>query len=124
MSPEDLMHYYLNAFNEENLPALEEIYHYPHTKITNGKPTHIENKTMPVIDFDSLKKSSWKYSKINSVKALAEGANSALVDMEFSRFDKSEKEYMRSTTFYVVTKSKGYRQIISLNSIGTIAGIK
>jgi len=124
MSPEDLMRHYLKVFNEENLPALEEVYHYPHVKITNGKLTHIENKNIPVIDFEGLKKSGWKYSKINSIKVLAEGANSALVEMVFSRFDKSDKEFFRSTTFYVLTKNQGYWQIISLSSVGTVAGVK
>ena len=114
----------MQVFNEENLPALEEVYHFPHVKITNGKLTHIENKNTPVIDFEGLKKSGWKYSKINSVKILAEGANSALVEMVFSRFDKSDKEFFRSTTFYVLTKNKGYWQIISLSSVGTVAGVK
>ena len=77
-----------------------------------------------MIDFEGLKKSGWKYSKINSVKVLAEGANSALVEMVFSRFDKSDKEFFRSTTFYVLTKNKGYWQIISLSSVGTVAGVK
>ena len=124
MSPEDLMNYYLKVFNEENLPALEEVYHFPHVKITNGKLTHIENKNTPVIDFEGLKKSGWKYSKINSVKILAEGANSALVEMVFSRFDKSDTEFFRSTTFYVLSKNKGYWQIMSLSSVGTVAGVK
>ncbi len=124
MSPEDLMRHYLKVFNEENLPALEEVYHYPHVKITNGKLTHIDNKNTPVIDFEGLKKSGWKYSKINSIKVLAEGANSALVEMVFSRFDKSDKEFFRSTTFYVLTKNQGYWQIISLSSVGTVAGVK
>ena len=60
MSPEDLMNYYLKVFNEENLPALEEVYYFPHVEITNGKLTDIENKNTPVIDFDGLKKSGWK----------------------------------------------------------------
>lgn len=124
MSPEDLMRHYLKVFNEENFPALEEVYHYPHVKITNGKLSHIDNKNTPVIDFEGLKKSGWKYSKINSIKVLAEGANSALVEMVFSRFDKSDKEFFRSTTFYVLTKNQGYWQIISLSSVGTVAGVK
>ncbi len=124
MSPEDLMRHYLKVFNEENLPALEEVYHYPHVKITNGKLSHIDNKNTPVIDFEGLKKSGWKYSKINSIKVLAEGANSALVEMVFSRVDKSDKEFFRSTTFYVLTKNQGYWQIISLSSVGTVAGVK
>mgnify|MGYP003339115945 CR=1 FL=1 len=54
---------------------------------------------------------------------LAEGANSAMVELDFSRFDKDDKEYYRSVGYYVLTKNKGYWQILSLNSIGQIAGM-
>ena len=124
MSPEDLMRYYFKVFNEENISALEEVYAFPHIKINNGKLTTVENKNTPVIDYAGLKKTPWKYSKINQVKVLAEGANSALVELDFSRIDKDDKEFLRSTVFYVLTKDKGYWQILSLNSIGYIAGVK
>ncbi|MDA0237545.1 MAG: hypothetical protein O3B03_03420 [Proteobacteria bacterium] len=122
MSPEDLMLYYVKVFNEENMPALEEIYHFPHAKIINGKLTLFDNKDIPVIDYVGLKKTGWKFSKINYIKVLSESENSALVEMNFSRYDKDEKEFLRSTGFYVLTKNMGYWQILSLNSIGNIAG--
>ena len=122
MSPEDLMRYYIKVFNDENIPALEDVYTFPHVKINNGKLTTVENKNTPVIDYVGLKKTPWKYSKINQVKVIAEGANSALVELDFSRIDKDDKEFLRSTVFYVLTKDKGYWQILSLNSIGYVAG--
>jgi hypothetical protein len=122
MSPEDLMRYYIKVFNDENIPALEDVYTFPHVKINNGKLTTVENKNTPVIDYVGLKKTPWKYSKINQIKVLAEGANSALVELDFSRIDKDDKEFLRSTVFYVLTKDKGYWQILSLNSIGYVAG--
>ncbi len=118
------MRYYFKVFNEENISALEEVYAFPHIKINNGKLTTVENKNTPVIDYAGLKKTPWKYSKINQVKVLAEGANSALVELDFSRIDKDDKEFLRSTVFYVLTKDKGYWQILSLNSIGYVAGVK
>jgi hypothetical protein len=122
MTPEDLMRYYVKVFNDENIPALEDVYTFPHVKINNGKLTTVENKNTPVIDYVGLKKTPWKYSKINQIKVLAEGANSALVELDFSRIDKDDKEFLRSTVFYVLTKDKGYWQILSLNSIGYVAG--
>ena len=122
MSPEDLMRYYAKVFNEENIPALEEVYTFPHVKINNGKLTTVENKDTPVIDYIGLKKTPWKYSKLNQVKVLAEGANSALVELDFSRYDKNDKEFLRSTGFYVLTKDKGYWQILSLINTGNLAG--
>ena len=122
MSPEDLMRYYIKVFNDENIPALEDVYAFPHVKLNNGKLTAVENKDTPVIDYVGLKKTPWKYSKLNHVKVLAEGANSALVELDFSRYDKDDKEFLRSTGFYVLTKNKGYWQILSLINTGNLAG--
>ena len=122
MTPEDLMRYYVKVFNEENIPALEEVYAFPHVKLVNGKLIRFDTKETPVIDYVGLKKTPWKYSKINQVKVLTEGANSALCEMDFSRYDKDDKEFLRSTGYYVLTKNMGYWQILSLNSIGSVAG--
>ena len=124
LTPEGLMHYYVKVFNEENLAALQEVYHSPHVKIMSGRLTAIDDKNIPVIDFDALKKTGWKYSKVNSVKVLAEGANAALVELNFSRFDASGKEFLNQTGFYNLTKNNGYWQIISLQYMGTLAGVK
>jgi hypothetical protein len=122
MAPDELMRYYVKVFNDENISALEQVYHFPHIKIRNGKLTRFDNTDIPVIDYSELKKSGWKYSKINKIIVLAEGANSALVEMDFSRYDKDDKEFLRSTGYYVLTKNMGYWQILSLNSIGSVAG--
>ena len=47
-----------------------------------------------------------------------------LVEMDFSRYDKDDKEFLRSTGYYVLTKNMGYWQILSLNSIGSVTGVK
>jgi len=122
MSPDELMRYYVKVFNDENISALEQVYHFPHIKIRNGKLTRFDNTDIPVIDYSELKKSGWKYSKINKIIVLAEGANSALVEMDFSRYDKDDKEFLRSTGYYVLTKNMGYWQIVSLINTGNITG--
>lgn len=124
LTPEGLMHLYVKLVNEENTVALQDVYHFPHVKITGGKLAQIDDPTIPVIDFDGLKKSGWKYSKINQVKVLAEGSNAALVELNFSRFDANDKEFLNQTTFYNLTRNNGYWQIMSIQSMGQLAGVK
>ncbi len=123
-TPEGLMHLYVKLVNEENTAALQDVYHFPHVKITGGKLAQIDDPTIPVIDFDGLKRSGWKYSKINQIKVLAEGSNAALVELNFSRFDANDKEFLNQTTFYNLTRNKGYWQIMSIQSMGPLAGVK
>ena len=122
MSPEDLMRYYVKVFNEENISALEEVYAFPHVKIINGKLTRFDTKETPVYDFVGLKKTGWKYTKINQVKVLAEGANSALVELDFSRIDNDNKDYFQGVAYYILTTDQGYWQILSLSTMGYVAG--
>ena len=124
MSPEVLIHYFVKAFNDENILALEEVYAFPHVKIINGKLTRFDTKETPVYDFVGLKKTGWKYTKINQVKVLAEGANSALVELDFSRINNDNKDYFQGVAYYVLTKDQGYWQILSLSTMGVVPGVK
>jgi hypothetical protein len=124
LTPEGLMHYYLQVLNDENLPALQDVYHFPHLKLVAGKLTLIDDRKIPVIDIDGLKKSGLKYSTIKTIKVLSEGDNAALIEMNFSRFDAQDREILNQTTFYNLTKNNGYWQILSIHSMGSLAGVK
>jgi len=124
LTPEGLMHYYLKVLNEENLPALQDVYHFPHIKLVSGQLIVVDDKTVPVIDMDGLKKSGWKYSKIKTIKVLSQGDHAALIEMNFSRYDSQDREFLNQTTFYNLTKNKGCWQIISIHSMGALAGVK
>lgn len=124
LTPEGLMHYYLKVLNEENLPALQDVYHFPHIKLVSGQLMVVEDKNIPVIDIEGLKKSGWKHSAIKTIKVLSQGQNAALIEMNFSRFDAQDKEILNQTTYYNLTKNKGYWQIISIHSMGALAGVK
>ena len=47
MAPDELMRYYVKVFNDENISALEQVYHFPHIKIRNGKLTRFDNTDIP-----------------------------------------------------------------------------
>jgi hypothetical protein len=100
------------------------VYHFPHIKLVSGQLIVVDDKTVPVIDIDGLKKSGWKYSKIKTIKVLSQGDNAALIEMNFSRYDSQDREFLNQTTFYTLTKNKGYWQIMSIHSMGALAGVK
>jgi hypothetical protein len=100
------------------------VYHFPHLKLVAGKLSLIDDRKIPVIDIDGLKKSGWKYSTIKTIKVLSEGDNAALIEMNFSRFDAQDREILNQTTFYNLTKNNGYWQILSIHSMGSLAGVK
>jgi hypothetical protein len=116
LTPEGLLTYYIKVFNEENTAALEDVYHFPNVKIQSGKLVVQESKGVP-IDYEALKKSGWKYSKVKSIKPISIGANYALLEMEYS-LCANGKEFLRLTGFYVLTKNAGYWQILSFTNIG------
>jgi meiotically up-regulated gene 157 (Mug157) protein len=121
LDPEGLLRYYIKVFNQEDIGSLEDVYHFPNVKSQNGQLVVQEGKGAP-IDYEALKKSGWKYSKVNSIKTLSEGSNSALLELDYSRYDANDKEYLRRTGFYVLTKNAGYWQI--LIDIGAPANAK
>ena len=119
LTPEAFMHYYVRIFNEENLPALQSAYHFPHVKIRSGQMVYFEDSTKPAVDFDAIKRTGWRYSRIHHVRVLAENTHSALVEMRFSRFDAADREILNQTSFYQLTKRSGFWQIISLHDMGS-----
>jgi len=123
LNPEGFLRYYINVFNQEDTGALEDVYHFPNVKMQSGKLVVQEGKGAP-IDYEALKKSGWKYSKVNSIQTLSEGPNSALLEMDYSRYDTNDKDFLRLTGFYVLTKDAGYWQILSFTNIGAQAKAK
>ena len=118
LTPESFMHYYVRIFNEENLPALQRAYHFPHVKIRSGRMVYFENSDRPAVDFDAIKRTGWRYSRIAYVRVLAENEKAAMVEMNFSRFDAQDQELLNQTSFYQLTKQQGFWQIISLHDMG------
>lgn len=119
LTPESFMHYYVQIFNEENLPALQDAYYFPHVKIRSGQMVIFEDRKIPAVDFDAIKRTGWRYSRIHHIRVLAENPFAAMVEMKFSRFDAADKEILNQRSFYQLTKRSGFWQIISLHDMGT-----
>ena len=117
LSPEGFMKYYVKVVNEENIVEVQKCYHFPHSVIENGQIINNDKENVPVIDYEIFKKTGWAYSKINDIKVISESINTAVVVMDFSRFDKNHKQYLRTMMTYSLSKEKGYWQIINRTSM-------
>ncbi len=78
-----------------------------------------EDSNLPAVDFEAIKRTGWRYSRIQRITVLAENPLAAMVEMKFSRFDATGKEILNQTSFYQLTKRSGLWQIISLHDMGT-----
>ena len=117
LSPDGFMKYYVKVFNEENIAEVQKCYHFPHSVVEDGQIIFNDKESVPAVDYENLKKSGWVYSKINDIKVIFEGVNTAVVVMDFSRFDKNDKQYLRTKMTYLLSKEKGYWQIINRTSM-------
>lgn len=107
------MRHYIKVFNDQNVKEVQQCYHFPYAVIENGQLAYHDKDNVPVVDYETLKKSGWAQSRINDIKVVLESATTAVALMDFSRLDKEGKEYFRTTMMYTLTKEKGYWQIIN-----------
>ena len=117
LSPDGFMKYYVKVVNEENIVEVQKCYHFPHSVVEDGQIIFNDKESVPAVDYENLKRSGWVYSKINDIKIISEGVNTAVVVMDFSRFDKNDKQYLRTKMTYSLSKEKGYWQIINRTSV-------
>lgn len=114
VSPKEFMQHYVKVFNEANIAEVQKCFHFPFSKIENGQIIYNSKDTVPVIDYEKLRKAGWVYSTINDIKVAFESISTAFVVMDFSRFDKNDKQYFRTIAAYSLSNEKGYWQIISV----------
>jgi hypothetical protein len=114
LGSEEFMRHFVKIFNEENLTEYKNSFHFPNSIISNGKITYNHEDKIPPVFFENFKKAGWVYTKINHLKVLFEDKNTAVIMMEYSRFDKNDTVYLRTKGVYTLSKEKGFWQVISM----------
>jgi len=114
LGPEEFMRNFVKIFNEENLTEYKRSFHFPNSIIANGQITYNHEDKIPPTFFENFKKVGWAYSKINRLHVLFEDKNTAVIVMDYSRFDKNDIAYLRTEGVYTLSKEKGFWQVISM----------
>jgi type IV secretory pathway component VirB8 len=119
-SPEEFYAYFAKVFNEEKIDEVQKCFHFPYSTIVNGQISYFDNPNIAAVDYDALKKTGWAYTRVNKVTKVAEGKNTAVLVIDFSRMNKNNQEFIRLENIYTLTKEKGSWQIINLSNIKSI----
>lgn len=114
LGPKEFMRHFVKIFNEENLTAYKNSFHFPNSIIANGQITYNHEDKIPTTFFENFKKAGWAYTKINRLKVLFEDKNTAVIVMDYSRYTKNDIVYLKAKGVYTLSKEKGYWQVISM----------
>ena len=116
LKPVEFMQYYVQIFNEENLAAYKNCFHFPNALIADGQVKYNAEDKIPASFFENMKKAGWAYSKINKLQLIFEDQTTAVVLMDYSRFDKNGKRFFTTQGIYTLSNEKGNWQIIGMST--------
>ena len=107
----------IEAFNSGDLDRYQSKFHYPYSRIINGKIQIFDDPSVAAIDYVGLRETGWVRSRINSVSLLDKAANSAVVLLDFSRMNADGNAFLSSKVFYTLVRTHDSWKVIS----GTVA---
>jgi hypothetical protein len=97
---------YFEYFNNANKEALNENSDSPFIFII-GNEKNAYDKYGDSVDFEGLEKIGWSYSSIHSSELIYKDRSSAMVHINFSRFDKNDEAISTSDVTYLLVFKDG-----------------
>ena len=97
---------YFDYFNNANKEALNEHSDSPFIFII-GNEKNAYDKYGDSVDFEGLEKIGWSYSSILSSELIYKDRSSAMVHINFSRFDKNDEAISTSDVTYLLVFKDG-----------------
>ncbi len=109
-TPTQFMERYVGYFNAEDLEQYQETFEFPAIRFTGGALEILSDPTVPMANFENIKKTGWVTSRIDSITVLSESAEAALVEFSFSRMDAYGDAFFKSTGHYgLVNTDDGWK---------------
>ncbi|MDA8841026.1 hypothetical protein N9W64_01085 [Gammaproteobacteria bacterium] len=105
MSPVEAVSKYFKHFNKADKESLDQSSDSPFIFSRGGIQTAYK-RYGDSVDFDGLKKQGWAYSKINTSKLIYEDVMSAMVDINFSRFNKDDEVISTTDVTYLMLRKE------------------
>ena len=104
--PQEAVKEFFEDFNNEDILAINTNSDSPFIYIM-GKNTVLEEKYSDAINFDGLKKEGWAYSEINKSNLLYDDNDTAMVQVNFSRFNSKDEIILTSDVTYLLVNKDG-----------------
>ena len=105
-APQIVVEKYFEYFNDKDRDALNATTGQPFIFSINGHITRWDNYG-DAVDFDGLRKSGWSYSRIHNNELVYADDISAMVDINFSRYNTSDEPISTTNVVYILVKRDG-----------------
>ena len=105
-APQVAIQKYFEYFNAKDIDSLNNASGQPFTLINGGKISKW-NKYGDAVDFGGLKSSGWAYSRIHQNELVYEDDMTAMVNINFSRFDSADAVISTSDVIYLLVNRDG-----------------
>ena len=100
-SPVEAVERYFDYFNKADKQALNDNSDSPFI-FSIGNETNTHEKYGDSLDFDGLRAIGWAYSTINSANLIYKDDSSAMVDINFSRYNSSDESLSKTDVTYML----------------------
>ena len=105
-APQIAIQKYFEYFNAKDIDSLNNASGQPFTLINGGKISKW-NKYGDAVDFGGLESSGWAYSRIHQNELVYEDDMTAMVNINFSRYDSADAVISTSDVIYLLVNRDG-----------------
>jgi hypothetical protein len=108
-SPSEVVERFFERFNDADEFSLDEIFDRPWFLITGNKARVFQSYS-EAIDFQFLRNSGWRHSRINRMKSIHQDHETSLIAFNFSRLSKENQEiYRADATHLLIYRAGGWK---------------
>ena len=105
-APQVAIQQYFEYFNAKDIDSLNNASGQPFTLVNGGKISKW-HKYGDAVDFGGLESSGWAYSRINQNTLVYEDDMTAMVNINFSRYDSADAVISTSDVIYLLVYRDG-----------------
>ena len=105
-SPSKVIETFFERFNDADEFSLDEIFDRPWFLIT-GNTARVFQSYSEAVDFQFLRDSGWRHSKINTMKSIHQDNETSLIAFNFSRLSKEDQEIYRADATHLLIYRAG-----------------
>ena len=98
-TPTQFMERYLGYFNAEDLEQYQGMFEFPVIRSVDGVLEILSDPSVPMVNFENIKKTGWATSRIGYIKVLSESPQAAMVEFSFVRLNSSGNPFFEATNY-------------------------
>ena len=108
-SPSEVIETFFERFNDADEFSLDQIFDRPWFLIT-GNTAKVFQSYSEAVDFQFLRDSGWRHSRINTMKSIHQDNEISLIAFNFSRLSKEDQEiYRADATHLLIYRACGWK---------------